>query len=85
MQYRHNGIVYRPAQDTQLEAQIMSFIIELRIEYGVSATKVHFYQIRQGEFFEERKLKLPSKWRDTAVLADARRGFDRLVERNTRR
>jgi hypothetical protein len=84
-QCKHNGIVYRPAPDSQLEAQIMSFVSELRTEYRIGVTKVHYYQIRQGQAFDERKLRLPVQWREATRLAKARQGFDQLIARNTRR
>jgi hypothetical protein len=84
-QCQHDGIVHRPAPDSQLEAQVMGLVTALRTEYGVGVTKVNFYQIRQGQVFDERKLKLPAQWRDAATLAEARRGFDQLAERNARR
>jgi hypothetical protein len=84
-QCKHSGIVYRPAPDSQLEAQVMSFVTALRTEYGIGATKVHFYQICQGQVFDERKLRLPVQWREATRLAKARQGFDQLAARNSRR
>lgn len=79
------GIVHRPAPDAQLESQVQSLLTKLRTEYKVGVTKVNFYQIRQGQVFDERKLKIPSQWRDAATLAAARQGFDALAARNARR
>lgn len=81
---KHNAIVYRPAPDTQLEAQVEGLVTALRTEYGVGASKVHYYHVRQGQVFDERKLKLPSQWRDAAALASAREMFDQLAARNAR-
>lgn len=80
-----NGIVYSPAPENQLEAQMMKLITNFRIEYGVGVTKVHYYHVRQDQVFDERKLKLPSQWRDTETLEKARQGFDQLSVRNARR
>lgn len=78
----YNGIVYRPAPANQIETQMMSLVTELRSEYGVGSSKVHYYHIRQGQVFDERKLKVPSQWREEAVLAAARQGFEQLAARN---
>jgi hypothetical protein len=79
-----NGVVYRPAPNNQLDEQMMKFINALRTEYGVGVTKVHYYHVRQEQVFDERKLKLPSSWRDEATLAEARQGFDQLAAKNSR-
>jgi hypothetical protein len=82
---RENDIVYRPAPDTQLESQVKGFIHALRYEYAVPEKKTHYFQIRQGQVFEEPKLKLPSQWRDSETLAQARLGFDRLTEERSQK
>jgi hypothetical protein len=82
---RLNNIVYRPVPDSQLETQVLSFINTLRVEYGVPEKKIHFYHIRQGQAYEERKMKLPTHWRDPEALVRARDGFDRLAAKRSRR
>jgi hypothetical protein len=77
-----NNIVYRPAPDKQLESQVKGFIQDLRTEYAVPEKKTHYFHVRQGEVFEEPKLKIPSQWRNPETLAEARLGFDQLRENN---
>jgi hypothetical protein len=80
-----NDIVYRPAPENQLEAQMMSYIYALREEYNVPVKKIHFYHVRQGEAHDERRLKIPTGWKDPHVLEAARQGFDRLSAKRLRR
>ncbi len=76
---RKDGLIYRPArEDGQIEGQMMSFIQELMEEYHVPSRKLHFYRMRAGESYDERKLVLIGKWRDADALEAARQGFDRL-------
>lgn len=75
---REDGLVYRPAPDVQVEAQIMRFIRELMTEYHVPERKLHFYRVRAGEAQDERKLILMGKWKDASFLEAARAGFDKL-------
>jgi quinol monooxygenase YgiN len=72
------------APDKQLETQVEGLVTALRTEYGVGASKVHYYHVRQDQAFDERKLKLPSQWRDAATLTRAREMFDQLAARNAR-
>ncbi len=80
-----NDIVYRPAPENQLEAQMMSYIHALQVEYNVPAKKIHFYHVRQGEAHDERRLKIPTGWKDPRALEAARQGFDRLTAKRLQR
>jgi len=85
LECQQNHLVYLPAPDSQLETQLLRFINTLRDEYGVPEKKIRFYHVRQGQAYEERKLKLPGSWRDPEALARAREGFDRLAAKRSRR
>ena len=74
---REDGLVYRPAPDGQIEAQIMSNIRELMAEYHVPEKKLHFYRV-VGEAVDARRLILTGRWKDPAALEAARTGFDNL-------
>ena len=77
-----NGIVYRPAEPQWIEDQVKNFLKKFQNEYGVSDRKVRFFQIRQREPFNEAALKLPARWKDAAVLEQARAGFEKLKVRS---
>jgi hypothetical protein len=47
-------------------------------EYGVPAKKIRYYHVRQGQPFEETKLKVPAIWKNPAKLEHARAGFEAL-------
>ena len=54
------------------------FLNLLRSEYQVPENKMRYYHVRQEQAFDERKLKIPSRWKNPEVLAQANEGFDRL-------
>ncbi len=72
---------HRPAPADQIEAQMGRMIEALRSEYQVPPAKIHYYHVRQEQPFEERKLKLPARWKDPAALAEATQGFLDLYKR----
>ncbi len=74
-----NGIVYRPSDD--LERQMNLLLTRFREEYNLPDKKTRYFQIRVGKPFEEKKLKIPSSWRDEATLEKARKGFDGLSKK----
>jgi len=74
-----NGIVYRPSDD--LERQMNLLLTRFREEYNLPDKKTRYFQIRVGKPFEEKKLKIPSSWRDEAALEKARKGFDELSKK----
>lgn len=71
-----NGLVYRPMDD--IDMQMKYQIGKFRIEYQVPENKLHFYQIREGQPFEEKKLKVPSEWKDPEAIKKARESFEKL-------
>ncbi|MEW5938851.1 MAG: hypothetical protein AB1750_04260 [Chloroflexota bacterium] len=71
-----NGMVFRPSDD--IERQMNLLLTRFREEYNLPDKKTHYFHIRVGKPFEEKKLKIPSGWRDEALLEKARRGFDEL-------
>lgn len=75
---RANGYIHRPAGPEQIEAQMAHFLNLLRSEYQVPENKMRYYHVRQEQAFDERKLKIPSRWKNPEVLAHANEGFDRL-------
>ena len=40
--------------------------------------KQRFFQIRNEQPFEEKKLKVPSEWKDPEVIKKARENFEKL-------
>jgi hypothetical protein len=74
-----NGVVYRPMDDIELQMkyQLSSF----QAEYHLPDKKVHYFQIRLGRPFNEKKLKVPMSWRDPVALERACKGFDALKKR----
>ena len=75
---RAHGYIHRPAGPEQIEAQMAHFLYLLRSEYQVPENKVRYYHLRQEQAFDERKLKIPARWKNPEVLAQANEGFDRL-------
>jgi hypothetical protein len=75
---RAHGYIHRPADPERIEAQMARFLYLLRIEYQVPENKVRYYHVRQEQAFDERKLKIPARWKNPEVLAQANEGFDRL-------
>ncbi|MBI3161652.1 MAG: hypothetical protein HYZ23_04045 [Chloroflexi bacterium] len=74
-----NGMVFRPSDD--IERQMSLLLTRFREEYNLPDKKTRYFQIRLGKPFEEKKLKIPSGWRDEAILEKARKGFDELSKR----
>jgi hypothetical protein len=77
-----NGIVYRPSDD--LERQMNLLLTRFREEYNLPDKKTRYFQIRVGKPFEEKKLKIPSSWRNEATLEKARKGFDELSKKKSK-
>ena len=78
---RANGYIHRPAGPDYIESQMAHFIRLLREEYQVPEKKVRYYHVRQEQPFEERKLKLPARWKNPEVIEQALEGFDNLRSR----
>ncbi len=76
---KSNGMVFRPSDD--IERQINLLLARFREEYDLPDKKTRYFHIRVGKPFEEKKLKIPSGWRDEAILEKARKGFDELSNR----
>ena len=74
-----NGMVFRPSDD--IERQMNLLLTRFREEYNLPDKKTRYFHIRVGKPFEEKKLKIPSGWRDEAILEKARNGFDELSKR----
>jgi hypothetical protein len=77
---RERGLVYLPWM--VLDEQMYDLLNRFCDEYQLPHNKTRYFQIRVGKPFEEKKLKIPSGWRDEAVLEKARKGFDELSKRN---
>ena len=73
---QENGLVYLPRDDVDRQAN--SLLAVFLDEYRVPENKVRYFQIRQGNTFNEKKLKVPSSWKDPAALEKARLGFENL-------
>lgn len=76
---KSNGMVFRPSDD--IERQMNILLTHFREEYNLPDKKTRYFHIRLGKPFEEKKLKIPSGWRDEALLEKARKGFDELSKR----
>jgi hypothetical protein len=76
------GIVYRPATPEQIKEQMMSFIENFALEYGVSLKKIRFFHFRLGKQFPESSLKVPASWKEPAMLEQAWKGFEALRTKN---
>ncbi len=76
---KSNGMVFRPSDD--IERQINLLLTRFREEYDLPDKKTRYFHIRVGKPFEEKKLKIPSGWRDEAILEKARKRFDELSNR----
>jgi hypothetical protein len=76
------NLIYRPFDLEHLPGQMIDFIEEFAGEYSVPLPKISYFHIRQGQSFVETKLRLPTQWRDEAVLERARTGFEALRRRN---
>ncbi len=75
-----NGMVFRPSDD--IERQMNLLLTRFREEYNLPDKKTRYFHIRVGKPFEEKKLKIPSSWRDEALLEKARKGFDELSKKS---
>ena len=73
------GIVYRPGGD--IEEQMKYLLNKFQAEYHLPDNKVRYFQIRKGRPFEEKKLMVPSNWKDPDTLKRAREGFGKLRNR----
>ena len=71
-----NGLIYRPMDDidTQMKLQIGKF----RSEYHVPENKLRFFQVREGQPFEEKKLRIPLQWKDRETIIKAREAFEKM-------
>lgn len=76
---KERGLVYFPWDN--LEAQMNDLLARFREEYYLPDNKTRYFHIRVGKPFEEKKLKIPSSWRDEARLEKARKGFDELSKK----
>lgn len=76
---KSDGLVFRPSDD--IERQMNLLLTRFREEYNLPDKKTRYFHIRMGKPFEEKKLKIPSVWRDEALLEKARKGFDELSKR----
>jgi hypothetical protein len=76
---KSDGIVFRPSDD--IDRQMNLLLTRFREEYNLPEKKTRYFYIRAGKPFEEKKLKIPSSWRDEAILEKARKGFDALSKR----
>ncbi len=76
------GIVYRPADAEHILTQLVSLIEDFAVEYNVPPKKIRYFHIRQGQTFDEPKLKVPTTWKDLATLERAWAGFETLRIRN---
>ena len=77
---KSNGMVFRPSDD--IERQMNLLLTRFREEYNLPDKKTRYFHIRLGKPFQEKKLKIPSSWRDEAILEKARKGFDELSKRS---
>jgi len=77
---KSNGMVFRPSDD--IERQMNTLLTRFREEYNLPDKKTRYFHIRVGKPFEEKKLKIPSGWRDETILENARKGFDELSKRS---
>ena len=73
---QEDGVIYRPLDN--LELQMKSQIGKFRAEYQVPEFKQRFFQIREGQPYEEKKLKVPAKWTDPELIKKVRENFDKL-------
>ena len=73
---KEDGLIYLPLDnmDMQMKIQIGKF----RAEYQVPEFKQRFFQVRAEQPFEEKKLKVPSDWKDPEVIQKARENFEKL-------
>jgi len=72
------GIIHGRMDEKTLLRELTRF----REEYNLPDKKTRYFHIRLGKPFQEKKLKIPSSWRDEAILEKARKGFDELSKRS---
>lgn len=78
---KERGLVYLPWVD--LDEQMNDLLNRFCDEYYLPHNKARYFQIRLGKPFDEKKLKIPSGWRDEETLVKARKGFHELSKRNS--
>jgi hypothetical protein len=78
---RADGVIHRPAEADQIEAQLMRLIRAFGAEYGVPEKKISILRMIGGHALEDRRLNLPLAWKDPGSLAAAQAGFDKLPHR----
>ncbi len=71
-----DGLIYLPMEDMDMQMKIQ--IGKFRAEYRVPEFKQRFFQIRNEQPFEEKKLKVPSEWKDPEAIKMAREIFEKL-------
>ena len=76
---QEDGLIYLPMEDMDMQMKIQ--IGKFRAEYRVPEYKQRFFQIRNEQPFEEKKLKVPSEWKDPEVIKKARENFEKLREK----
>ena len=76
-----DGVIHRPAEAGQIEAQLMRLIRAFGVEYGVPEKKISVLRMIGGHVLEDRRLNLPLAWKDPGSLAAAQAGFDKLPHR----
>lgn len=72
-----DGWSHRPASADALQDQVWDLLIALRQEYFLPSKRMNYYYIRGQQVSERPAFVLPPVWRNEAMLAEARRGFDR--------
>jgi hypothetical protein len=78
-QCEEDGLVYRPMDD--IDGQMKLLIGKFKSEYAVPENKLRFFQIREGQPFAEKKLKVPTQWKDRDMIIQAREAFEKLRNR----
>jgi len=78
---RADGVIHRPAEADQIEAQLMRLIRAFGTEYGVPEKKISVLRLIGGHVLEDRRLNLSLAWKDPGSLAAAQAGFDKLPHR----
>ena len=82
---QERGIVYRPEDAEHITTQLVNFIEDFAAEYRVPPKKIRYFYVRQGQPFDEQKLKVPTNWKDPVTLERAWAGFETLRIRNRKR
>jgi hypothetical protein len=55
-----------------------SQIGKFRSEYQIPEYKLRLFQVREDQPFEEKKLKIPAKWKDPDAIKTAQENSDKL-------